>query len=219
MTLNEAIEAAAATVRSLRESAAEDDRYRVLAEDAERDLGWLRELRARRQAMRQAMGREDDERNAAGDLCCCNVNLQGAPAPQFRDGCPMHPRGDLTHISEALQPLRERLARQTAEAQAEVVAELAAERDCDRCTSPPDQRRWLLGTESLCYGCAVRAVAPVGDLELTLAMTVQEQLEVAEIEHCGGEKFAGLCSLDWSAWERLMLLAELVLAPEPEVKP
>lgn len=50
--------------------------------------GWLRELRARR----IAMGREpDDERNAAADMCCCNVCLQGAPAAQFRDGCPMHP--------------------------------------------------------------------------------------------------------------------------------
>lgn len=132
MTLNEAIEAAAATVRSLRESAAEDDRYRVLAEDAERDLGWLLELRARR----KAMGREpDDERNAAGDLCRCG-EVEPRPVGEAwmrhvvgpGDGCPMHPRGGLAHISEALRPLREELARQTAKAQAEVVAELAAMR-------------------------------------------------------------------------------------------
>jgi hypothetical protein len=55
-------------------------------------IGQLRELRARR----IAMGREpDDEANAPADMCCCNVCLQGAPAAQFRDGCPLHPRPEL----------------------------------------------------------------------------------------------------------------------------
>lgn len=48
----------------------------------------LRELRARRVAMRR---KPDDEANAPTDMCCCNVCLQGAPARQFRDGCPLHP--------------------------------------------------------------------------------------------------------------------------------
>jgi len=59
---------------------------------------WLQELRARR----VAMGRDPDgEKYAAADMCCCNVNLQGAPARQFRDGCPLHPA---PHLQPGWQP-------------------------------------------------------------------------------------------------------------------
>jgi hypothetical protein len=62
------------------------------------DLGWLRELRARR----IAAGREpDDELNAPADMCCCGHCLVG-PKPEFRDGCPLHPRPELTDDREVV---------------------------------------------------------------------------------------------------------------------
>jgi hypothetical protein len=59
---------------------------------------WLRELRARR----VAAGREpDDEANAPADMCCCGHCLVG-PKPEFRDGCPLHPRPGLADDREVV---------------------------------------------------------------------------------------------------------------------
>jgi hypothetical protein len=58
------------------------------------DLGWLRELRARRIAMGRVA---DDERNAAEDVCCCGPNLQRWRGLRELGYCPVHPRPVLSH--------------------------------------------------------------------------------------------------------------------------
>jgi hypothetical protein len=61
-------------------------------------IGQLRELRAHR----VSMGREpDDEANAPADMCCCGHCLVG-PKPEFRDGCPLHPRPELADDREVV---------------------------------------------------------------------------------------------------------------------
>jgi hypothetical protein len=75
---------------------AEESTGKLEREGWQQQASWLRELRARR----IAMGREpDDEVNAPADMCCCNDWPRPPdyePEPQFADGCPLHPRPELT---------------------------------------------------------------------------------------------------------------------------